>query len=154
MRISNVDDFLGGANNLIADQIVAGAARHVSFTINDANNMPLDLTGYTIEYDTIQATTPMITPGRGGSFTVAPMALEDGAVPIERNAFATTPAPTTGVIDLYIPNDYYTGTVPFDTNENVPCVIGNLRYFPSATVDPEIGVIRTLFFIRYGVIAP
>lgn len=153
MRISNVQEFLGGANNLVADQIVNGAARNVTFTITDDDGMAVDLSGYTVEYDTIQATAPTLTPGRGGAFTVGSLVLQTGSTPTSNDALVSVADATNGIINLYIPADYYTGDVGFDSNTNVPCVVGNLRYSNADATTPEIGVIRVLHFIRYGVIA-
>ncbi len=153
MRLSNFQNVLGGANNLVADQIVNGAARNVTFTVTDSDSMPLDLTGYSLAYDTIQATASTLVPVRVGVFTVGPLVQEDGAVPVDRDTLVSILDATAGIINLYIPANYYSGTVGFDSNTDVPCVIGNLRYTDTATTNPETSVIRVLHFIRFGVIA-
>ena len=160
MRISNFAETLGGATNLVADQIVNGAARNIQLTINQprtdpvATNVPQDLTGYTLEFDTIQGSAGNLTPGRDGGFVVNDITLDATATPISRDANATIADAAAGIINIYIPNDYYTGDVNIDSNTNVPCVIGNLRYTDASATNPIVNVVRVLHFIRYGVIAP
>ncbi len=153
MRISNFASVLGGANTLVADQLVNGAARTIPVRIGSEDN-PVDITGYTLEFDTQQASATSLTPARGNAFTVGDLVIEPGSTPVSRDALASIADAPNGLIHVYIPVDYYSGTVGFDSNTDVPCVIGNLRYSNGATTNPEIGVVRVLHFIRYGVIAP
>ena len=150
MRISNINTFLGGARDIVASQLVQGSARNIAITIRDEDGNPIDITGNTFEFDTIDATAT-VTPN-GSNFTLADLALVDGAAAASRDALVTTTNATAGEVTLYLPTDLFTGTVPFDAVSNVPIVVGTIRWSTGGST-PTIQSIRVLVVIRYGVVA-
>lgn len=150
MRISNIKEYLGGSDDVIAAQIVQGSAKHWVITLADSNNNALDLAGYTFEYDTINATAT-VTPAGSSNITLTDLSVGSNSA-VSRDSLVSVTDTDNGVIDLYLGADYFSGDVPFDTNTEVPVVVGTLRYSDGAT-EPTIRSVRTLVVVRYGVVA-
>lgn len=152
MRISNISAFAGGADDVVATQLVDGSARNWDIDLTDQNGDPLNLTGYSYEFSTITAKGDITPAIRGSSFTLENLELDSGAVAVDQsNLLSVVGAVTDGKLRLYLPANLYTGTVPFDTNTQTPFVIGTIRINDGSITNPVILSIRVLIVIRYGV---
>ena len=153
MRISNISAFAGGADDVVSTQLVNGSARNWDIDLTDASGNPLDLTGYSYEFDTVTATGDITPSTRGSSYTLANLALDNGATVEDRsNLLSLVGDADEGKIRLYLPSNLYTGTVPFDTDTGTPFVVGTIRIQDGDT-NPTILSIRVLIVIRYGAIS-
>jgi hypothetical protein len=153
MRISNISAFAGGADDVVCTQLVNGSARNWDIDLTDSDGGPLDLTGYSYEFDTVTATGDITPATRGSSFTLANLTLDSGATVEDRSTLiSAVGSPVDGKLRLYLPTNLYTDSVPFDTNTDVPFVVGTIRIH-SGDSNPTILSIRVLIVIRYGAIS-
>jgi hypothetical protein len=153
MRISNISAFAGGADDVVCTQLVNGSARNWDIDLTDSEGGPLDLTGYSYEFDTVTATGDITPATRGSSFTLANLTLDSGATVEDRSTLiSAVGSPVDGKLRLYLPTNLYTDSVPFDTNTDVPFVVGTIRIH-SGDSNPTILSIRVLIVIRYGAIS-
>ena len=161
MRISNINQFLSGADNVVSTQHTEGSARTwtISLTTGTApNTVPVDLTGFTVQYDTQEATASVTAPEtpRGGgapTYTVTnfmvPTTNNDAR---SRDTLASITNPTMGQLSLYLPADLHRGPVAVDAADNASIVWGALRLIGTGT-QPRIITVRTLIVVRASVIA-
>ncbi|MDA8816997.1 hypothetical protein N9N32_00025 [Alphaproteobacteria bacterium] len=153
MRISNISAFAGGADDVVCTQLVNGSARNWDIDLTDSEGGALDLTGYSYEFDTTTATGDITPATRGSSFTLANLTLDSGATVEDRSTLiSAVGSPVDGKLRLYLPTNLYAGSVPFDTNTDVPFVVGTIR-IQSGDSNPTILSIRVLIVIRYGAIS-
>ena len=153
MRISNISQIFGSGNTVFATELINGSARHWNLTLTDnETGNPIDLTNYTFEFDTVDATATIKSKdARKSNFTVNDLTIQEGASPTDRSSLISVVSATDGQIGVYLPVDFYSGTVPFDAEENVPVVVGTIR-FSDGQAQPTIHSIRLLIVVRYGVV--
>lgn len=88
MRISNISEFAGGADDVVAIQIVHGSAIKWLLTLTGANNTTIPTADLDFEFD-IVAATGTITPGSRGAFTLSNLSLVDASNVRSRDELVT-----------------------------------------------------------------
>lgn len=155
MRISNISQFLNGADNIVAQQHTDGSARFwtINLTTGTApSTTPVNLTGHTLQFDTIHASGDVSTPDRSGNFTISNFAIDSGASAQSRDALATITDAAQGQISLYLPADLDSREVSVDASTGVNIIYGALR-ISSSGATPVIRTVRVLIVMRSSVIA-
>ena len=172
MRISNINQYQGGANDVVAREYVNGTKTRQQVTIQTGDPLtPLDLTGFSTQLDVTYGTSS-ITPstGRTAGLTINSLSLvtddstfrsadsnTDPNVSLtasDMSSIVTITNATQGQLHIQWPNNLFPGYVPFNTNTVSPVVIANLRVSDAATETAATNIysIRFLLFVRYGVI--
>lgn len=152
MRISNISQYAGGANDVVADEYVNGAKMTTSVSLKDEAGTAIDLTGYTYELDVQFATATVSGPsGSANAITVSNMVLTPAATLPAKDisSSVTAPTPTNGTIEVAWPVNLFEGDVPLDAMAAVPVVVGTL-YINDNTTSNTISTVRFLRFVRFG----
>lgn len=158
MRVSNINQYAGGADDVIAEEFVQGSVWTTQVTIQDENNMPIDLTSATFRLQATYAKTASITyeSGRAGSTATLGQITKDAAfsaaVDFDGTGSSTDIITVTdaanGVLEIEWPADMYTADVPLDAATDIPTIIATLIVFNSS--GQTEATIRFLRFVRFG----
>ena len=171
MRIQNLNQYLGGANDVVAREYVNGTKRTQDVTITQGatNPMPLNLSGYTAQLDVVFATAAS-TASRG-NLTISSLSMvandqsfrtadgnTDSMVLLPGKDISSTVTfdadRSTGRVSIAWPGDLYEGYVPFNTDTNTPVAVATLRLANGANeaAASDIYSVRFLLFVRFGAI--
>ncbi len=135
MRISGIERFIGGADNVVALEILQGEQRLLRGTLRDSQGAALNITGFTLEAMTEFYRATVSTSRR--STMVSSLDLFETGDPgydagsLSAATVAITDAPN-GVFTLTFPSNLYEVDVDADMTANVPVCVVYVRYSDGA----------------------
>lgn len=153
MRISNISEYAGGADNVVASEYVNGSKHIDTLVLRDSSGSVFDLTDYTYELDVQFGLSDIQAAGRSINITRLILDLDDSGMPTlaakDISSAVSTLVAADGTFTIEWPVDLYEGTVPLDATTNVPVCICTL-YINDNESSNTIRTVRFLRFVRFG----
>lgn len=160
MRISNISDYLGGAETVVAQELLQGDQKNLTLRIRDAEGSAIDLTNYEVQVRTevFQAT---VTNQRSSiritslepvnnvnhdnyDYGTATLALPTDVLEIDNdNSNLIFRVPSTLLSDI-------DNTLFADADTTTPYIVAAGMRISDGATNPSIKTIRFLFVIRYN----
>ncbi len=145
MRVSGIDRYLGGADNVKAFSYLQGEQRKITGTLEDTNGDPLNITDYSITGMVEFYTANVIV---SSSAKITDLVKLDS--PAAKAITITKTDAVNGQFQVVIPSDLYDTEVPSDAVDGVPLGVVYLQYADGSDT-PEIRSSRMVIIIRRSV---
>ncbi len=130
-RLSNIKEFLGGADNVLQIEVLQGEQHRLTGVLRNTANNALDISGYTLEVATEFYHGTVSTGAR--SSAVSSLDLFESTDPnydansLGEATVAITDGPN-GVFQLTIPENLYELDIPADIDGPLPIAVIYVRY--------------------------
>ena len=145
MRVSGIENYLGGADNVQALSYLQGEQLKYTGTVEDENSNAINITNYTISAraEFFKGTVKV----QSGTAQISSLVdnTETGVVDVSLTVTKTDEA--NGKFQLVIPSTFYAPEVPIDATTEVPIGVVYLRFSDGAST-PEIRESRMVIIIR------
>ena len=171
MRIQNINQYQGGANDVVAREYVNGTKQTQLVTISTGpagSTTPFDLSGASFQLDVVFATASSTSSRSGININTLSQVANDQsfrtadgntdtmvALPGKDISSSVTVANATqGQLNIAWPLNLYEGYVPFNTDTNTPVAVATLRIADGSSESSAANVysVRFLLFVRFGAI--
>lgn len=143
--VLSFSDYLGGPDNIQAEQIFPSTQRTYQYNFNQ------NITGWSFELDSQTLVINPVTYDRNGvpnfssSLVIGSFAKQE--LPVDNTTINVVNA-TTGLVNITIPGNLYTGAIIPDARKNVPVTIVGVT-FTTADTPPQTNTHRWAFIQCY-----
>ena len=149
MKVSNIKNVLGGADNVSVIEVINGEQRvwEGAFTNDGA---AVDITNFTLEAAAKYFTADIASAGK--SYTIDNLT-ETDPQPSQPSLLIEKKSAVDGTFKFVLPDDIYDGEVAVDASTGIPLVLIFFRYITGADTIPDpqpILMHRLLVIVRAG----
>ena len=146
MRVSNIGDFLGGADNVSALEMIQGEQRIFAGSVVDSDDAITDITDFTITAKAEFYTATVGSTSR--AITVSDLTLLTD--PVSKDLTVNKTDNANGEFELVLPSDLYENNIDADIASNVPLAVVYIQYNDGADTE-TIRFSRLLIVIRRSI---